>query len=355
MPNTSKKKPLPRKEQLQAAVKTPAIAVRRRVKALMARRPHRSFRMTRRRDYNRSLRLPGYFAFTRSVNKTVWKHKKIFVWLAVVYAVLTMIFVGLGSQDTYNTLTSTLQDTGSQIFQGNLGQIGQAALLFVSIGSSGLTSTPTEAQQIYIIILGLLVWLTTVWLLRNLLAGHKVKMRDGLYNASAPIVSTFLVALVLIVQFIPFGLAVVGFAAANSSGLLAGGVAAMLFWFAAALLTVLSLYWITSTFFALIIVTLPGMYPFKALRTAGDMVVGRRLRILLRLLWMLLTIAVSGAIVLIPTILIDTGLTHLWSVVANIPIVPVVLMLYSVTSFIWAASYIYLLYRKVVDDDAKPA
>lgn len=355
MPNTSKKKPLTRKEQLKAVVKKPVGAVHHRIKTFMARRPHRSFRMTRRRDYNRSLQLPGYFAFTRSVNKTLWKYKKTFIWLVVVYAVLTTIFVGIGSQDTYNTLTSTLQDTGSQIFQGNIGQIGQAALLFVSIGSSGLTSTPTEAQQIYIIILGLLVWLTAVWLLRNLLAGHKVKMRDGLYNAGAPIVSTFLVALVLVVQLIPFGLAIVGFAAADSSGLLAGGVEAMLFWFAAALLTVLSLYWVTSTFFALIIVTLPGMYPFKALRTAGDMVVGRRLRILLRILWMLLTIVIGGAIVLIPTILIDTGLTHVWSAVQNVPIVPSVLMLYSVASFIWATSYIYLLYRKVVDDDAKPA
>ncbi|MDB5179443.1 MAG: hypothetical protein JWN12_75 [Candidatus Saccharibacteria bacterium] len=355
MPSTSKKKPLSRKDQFYATIKKPIMVIKARSKIFMARRPHRSFHMTGRRDYNRSLKLPGYFAFSRSVNKTLWQHKKVFIWLAVVYAVLSSILVGIGSQDTYNSLTSTLQDTGNQIFQGNLGQIGQAALLFASIGSSGLNASPTEAQQIYIVFLGLLIWLTTVWLLRSLLAGHKVKMRDGLYSAGAPIIATLLVALVLIVQLIPIGLAAIGYAAASSTGLLNGGVAAMLFWFAAGLLAIMSLYWITSTFFALIIVTLPGMYPMKALKTAGDMVVGRRLRILLRILWMMGGIIVAGAVILIPIILIDTGLTHIFPAIANAPVVPIALMVFSVVTFIWAASYIYLLYRRVVDDDAKPA
>jgi len=357
MPRTSKskKKPLTRKQKIIAAVKKPGTALRTRVGNFMSRRPHRSFQLTRRRDYNRSLELPGYIAFTRTVNKTLRQHKRTFILLAVVYALLTSLFVGIGSQDTYSTLTSTLKDTGSEIFKGNIGQVGQAALLFVSIGSTGLTAAPTEAQQIYIILLGLLIWLTTVWLLRSLLAGHKVKLRDGLYNAGSPIISTFFVAIVLTVQLIPIGLAVIAYAAANATGLLAGGVAAMLFWFAALLLAVMSLYWVTSTFFALIIVTLPGMYPMKALKTAGDMLVGRRLRILLRILWMLLCISVTGILTMIPTILIVTGLTNVWPVVDRIPIVPLALMLFSVTAFIWAASYIYLLYRKVVDDDAKPA
>jgi hypothetical protein len=355
MPRTSKKKVPTKKERVIATLKKPFVAIKSRTSTYLARRPHRSFRLTRRRDYRRSLQLPGYFSFTNQVSKTIWKHKKVMLWLAVVYAVLTAVFIGVGSQDAYSTLTSTLQDTGSEIFQGNLGQLGQAALIFVSIGTSGLTSSPTEAQQLYVVILGLLVWLTTIWLLRNLLAGHQVKMRDGLYSAGSPIVATFLVTLVMVVQLIPVALAVIGYTSANSTGLLSGGVAAMLFWVAASLLTIMSLYWITSTFFALIIVTLPGMYPMKALKTAGDMVVGRRLRILLRILWMFGVILVVSAVILIPVILIDTGLTHLWPAVGNVPIVPVALLLIGVGTFIWSSSYVYLLYRRVVDDDAKPA
>lgn len=355
MQRTSKQKQLTPRQRFIATIKKPSAALRLRTAAFLVRRPHRSFRLTRRREYRRSLTLPGYISFTRSVSQTIWQHKKTMIWLGVVYAVLSAIFIGVGSQQAYSTLTSTLQATGSEIFQGNIGQVGQAGLLLLSIGTSGLTSSPTEAQQVYVGILGLLIWLTTVWLLRNTLAGHTVKMRDGLYSAGAPIVATFLVSLVLVVQLLPIAIAVIAYASASATGLLSGGVAAMLFWFAASLLAVMSLYWITSTFFALVIVTLPGMYPLRALRTAGDMVVGRRLRILLRILWMFGVLIVAGASILIPVILIVAGLTRLWPVIDNIPVVPVTLLLVSVGVFIWAASYVYLLYRRVIDDDAKPA
>jgi hypothetical protein len=355
MPTTSKKKPVVKELTFAEKMKVPFVFIKMRTDTFLSRRPHRSFRLTRRRDYKRSLKLPGYVAFTKQVSKTLLQHKKVFIWLVIVYAVLTSVFVGISSQSSYSTILTTLQTTGSQLFQGNVGQLGQAALLLASIGTSGLSAAPTDAQAIYMVILGLLIWLTTVWLLRGLLAGHKVKMRDGLYNASAPIISTLLVALVFVVQLIPIGIAVIGFAAANTSGLLDGGVAAMLFWFAAAFLVALSFYWLTSTFFALIIVTLPGMYPMKALRTAGDMLVGRRIRVLLRILWMLMVILISAIIVFIPIILLDTWVISLWPGFDSVPVVPVVLTLFSVSTFIWAASYVYLLYRRVVDDDAKPA
>jgi hypothetical protein len=328
---------------------------RAKVHAYKNRRPHRSFRMTRRRDYARSLKLPGLIPFTHHVNRTMWSYRKVLFWLGAVYAVLTIILVGIGSQETYSTLTATLNEAGSEIFEGNAGQIGEAALLFATIGMSGLTGTLSETQQVYAVILGLMVWLTTVWLLRNLLAGHKVRMRDGLYSAGAPIVSTFLVALVLLIQLLPIGLAAVAYSAASSSGLLEGGVEAMLFWIGAVMLGMLSLYLITSTFFALIMVTLPGMYPMRALRTAGDMVIGRRTRILGRILWMVLTLVVTWAVVLIPIILFDGWIKGLWTQIEWVPIVPVVLLLLGTLSAIWSSGYIYLLYRKVVDDDAKPA
>ena len=196
-------------------------------------RTHRSFRITKRRDYVRVLELPGLIAFTHGVNKTLWQYRKTFLILGLIYSALTIALVGIGSQETYTTLTDTLSETGSEIFQGNVGQLGQAALLFVTIGTTGLTGTLSEGQQIYAGILALMAWLTTVWLLRNLLAGHKVRVRDGLYNAGAPIISTFLVALLLVVQLLPIGLAIIGYTAATTSGLLDGGIEAALFWAAA--------------------------------------------------------------------------------------------------------------------------
>ena len=328
---------------------------RQKVHNFKVRRPHRSFRLTKRRDYKRSLELPGLWAFTAQVNQTLWVQRKLFLLLALVYALATVALVGLGSQDTYSDLSTSLGETGQQVFEGDWSQIGQAGILFAAIATGGLSETPTQTQQIYAGILALLVWLTTVWLLRGILAGHKLKLRDGLYSAGAPIVATFLIVLVGVVQLLPLGLAIFGYYAAATSGVLAGGVAAMLFWFAASLLAILSLYWLTSTFLAAIIVTLPGMYPMKALRMAGDMVVSRRLRILLRVLWMFLCIVVAWAVVLIPFILVVTWLQDVWVWFASVPVIPVVLLALGTMTVVWAASYIYLLYRKIVDDDALPA
>ena len=321
----------------------------------MARRPHRSFHRTRRRDYVRSLKLPGYWAFSLDVLRTLRQHKKIFLLLALTYALLTGLLVGIASQDTYTALTDTLSKTSGDIFKGDFGQIGQAGLLFITIASGGVSQTMTEAQQVYSGLIALLMWLTTVWLLRNVLANKRVKLRDGLYNASAPLLSTFLVALLLIVQLLPLAVALIAYSAASSTGLLVGGVEAMLFWIAAALLTILSLYWITSTVIALVVVTLPGMYPFRAIKTAGDLVIGRRARILLRLLWMVLGAVVTWLVVMVPIIIIDSWIKGLWPAIQGLPIIPVALLAMSSLTVVWLATYVYLLYRKVVADDAEPA
>lgn len=337
------------------ATKNLLTVIKKRLASYLKRRPHRSFRLTRRRDYVRSLELPGYFAFTKYVNKTLWAYRKTFISLAFVYAALTVLMVGIASQDTYTTLSDTLQATSGDALDGIWGGIGKTGLLFVTAISGGLSQTLTDTQQVYTGLITLLTWLTSVWLLRNILAGHKVKLRDGLYNAGSPIISTFIVSLLLTIQLLPLALALIGYGAASTSGLLAGGVEAMLFWVVAGLLAVLSLYWITSTAFALIIVTLPGMYPLQAIKTAGDLVIGRRLRILLRLLWMMISLVITWALVVIPIILFDMWFKDVWPATDWVPIVPLSILILSSLTIVWVSSYIYLLYRKVVADDANPA
>ena len=331
-------------------------ASKRRMRQFLSRRPHRSLRRTYRRDYVRSLDLPGYWAFTNYVRKTLLQHKAVFMYLALFYGALSVIMIGLASQDIYLTLSDTLRETGGELFTGGWGEIGKASLLLLT-GVTGTWSAPlSEIQQVYAVLIGLLTWLTAVWLLRAQLAGAKPRFRDGLYSAGAPIISTFIVCLVAVVQLVPVALAAAALSAAIASGLIdGGGVEAMLFWAVIVALLVLSLYWITSTMIALVVVTLPGMYPFRAIKTAGDLVVGRRVRILLRLLWMAMIIAMGWLAIVIPVILFDTWLKGVLPAIEWVPIVPVVLVVMSSLSVVWAASYVYLLYRKVVDDDAAPA
>jgi len=322
---------------------------RTRLDSFLARRPHRSFKLSRRRDYVRPLVLPGLFALPHTVNKTLWAYKKIFILLALIYVALYLVLVGALSQDTYTSLSDTLKQTGDEVLGGDFGAITQAGILFLTITSSGAGSTTTETQQIFSVILILLVWLTTVWLLRNLLAGHKVKLRDGLYNSGSPIFSTFLIVLLIAVQLLPVAIATIGYSAATSSGLLSGGVEAMLFWIAAGLLALLSLYWITSSILALIIVTLPGMYPYRAIKTAGDLILGRRIKILIRWVWMALVVVVSWAVVVIPVILLDMWLVSAWPGLQWLPLVPFTIVVMGAVTAIWVSAYAYIVYRKVVE------
>lgn len=319
---------------------------------LRARRPHRSFRLTYRRDYKRSLKLPCYIAFTREVWRTLWQNKRLFGSLILAYSLISALLVGIASQDTYSQIQSIVDQSSQSFFTGAWGELGKAALLLVSGVTGSFMPELTEGQQIYSGFLVLMTWLATVWLLRALFAGTKPRLRDALYSSGSPIIATILVLFFVIIQSLPLAAAFIIYSIVAAS---LTGVLSMVFWIAASLLAVLSLYWITGSFMALIIVTLPGMYPWQAIRSAGDLVIGRRLRVLYRIVWLLMTIFVVWVITVIPVILLDKWLMGIIPALKSAPVVPVVLLL--VTSFVtvWSSAYVYILYRKVVDDDAAPA
>ncbi len=323
--------------------------LKQRASEFLARRPHRSFRLSHRRDYIRTLSMPGYWEFTWVVVGVLRKRQRTFALFVGIMSVVSMLLVGLSSQETFSALRETL--TGL-IGEGDAGQFEQAGILALAVLTGGLGGELNEIQQVYSGSIVLMVWLTTIWLLRHYLAGHAVRLRDGIYNAGAPIVSTALLCIVLIAQLLPVALGFIGYSAAQASGLLEGGVEAMLFWMAAAGLATLSLYWLTGTLLALVIITLPGTYPLYALRVAGDLVVGRRLKILLRLLWLIVGVALTWLVVLIVGILIDMGVKQLIPAITWLPIVPFIMTVMTVAAVVWAAAYVYLFYRKVVDADA---
>lgn len=319
--------------------------------SFLARRPHRSFRRTYRRDYVVSTGLPGYFTFTAEVYRLIRKHIRMFALLVAVFSVLSIALAGLTSQETYLQAQELLNESKGEVFSGAIGKIGEASLLILA-GFTGGASNITTEQQIYLGFTLLMTWLATVWLLREMMAGQKPRLRDGLYNSGAPIVPTMLLVFVLALQFVPVGLVSLAYAALSSVGIIDGGFGAMLFAVVAVLIAALVLYWAVSTFIALIIVTLPGMYPYAALKAAGDLVTGRRLAILYRLLWLIFILLLAWAFIMVPLVVLDGWLKSIWQWYENAPLVPVLVTTASTLSFVWASAYIYLLYRKLVDHGA---
>lgn len=317
--------------------------LRDRTDTYLARRPHRSFHRTRRRDYARSFALPGYIGLTRETAGTLHANRWLFGSFFLLYAVTAAVVLGIASQANYASVTDALTQSTPNVFLRTLTIFGAA----ISGGFNPTASTDTGVLAGLLLLLG---WLTMVWLLRHVTNGTAVRLRDGLYNAGAPLIPTALVAVAGLLQALPLIATAIVYSAAVSSNFLAGGVETMLFVAVAALLALLSLYWLSSTFIALVVVTLPGMYPWAALRAAGDLAVGRRLRLLLRLLWLGLLIVIVWAVVLIPTILLAGVLPVSW-----LPLVPVAILGLTAFSLVLSSTYIYLLYRKMVDDGAPPA
>lgn len=319
--------------------------------AFRERRPHASFRPTPRRDYVRTLKLPGYWSFTIHVFRTLWQFRKLVGGLLLLYAVLYGLLVGLASQDTFASLREALGEVGS-VVAGETGSLTDAGLLLLAGSAGGFNAVQSEAGQIYAVLLGFMVWLAMVWLLRALLAGNRPRLRDALYNSGAPILPSILTGMALVVQLLPAAIGVIVISSAITTGFISQGVGGMLVTAGALLLILLSVFWATSTLFALVLVTLPGMYPMRALKLAGDIVTGRRLRILLRWVWMFALLFVFWIFVMVPTVLFDGWVKGAWPAIDWIPIVPLVLLVVSAVGIGFSASYVYLLYRKVVDEDA---
>lgn len=349
--NTSQKN---QSKAVRAAQKVSGPSVRR-FKGFMARRPHRSFRMTRRRDYVRSFKLPGYWNFTGQVFSVLIKNWRLFGGLVLVSIIATIVISGFGAQETYSNLSTTLKESSGDLFKGDFGAVGQASLLLVGTITTGLTPNLTQAQSVLGGLAVFFGWLVTIWLLRNTLAGHHPRLRDGLYNSGSPVLATVIVGFIMTLQLLPGAVAAIVYSAAATSGLMEGGVSAMLVWCGVILLSLISVYWLSSSFIALVIVTLPGMYPMRAIKAAGDLVVGRRLRILFRMAWLLFIVLMLWALIVIPVILFDDWIKSLVPAINWLPLVPLVIIAMSSLSLIFTTSYTYLLYRRIVDDDDTPA
>lgn len=320
----------------------------RRLRALRARRAHKSFVLTRKRDIPKRAKMPGYIAFTAQVAQTVWGFRRVFAVLLLLYVVASLVLIGYSQQDQYRTLTDALGDVVKEAGENGIDAVTQVGGLFGATLLGSLNSEFTEIQQFYLAGLYVVMWLVVVWLLRQLLAGNKVRVRDGLYSAGAPLIPSICIVALMILQALPGALGVLVFTITSQNSVVSSGVAAMCFGVLAVLLVILSLYWISSSFLALLIVTLPGTYPMKAVRGASEIALGRRMQLLFRLLWLILLLLVIWIVVLVPALLLD-----FWVKVSWLSLVTVAIQVATGASFIFGVSYIFMMYRRMIDEPVK--
>ena len=314
-------------------------------------RLHKSFRRSYREDYHRELEVPGMMYHIFATFRILFKNWKLFLPFLAIVVVLNVALVGIMSESSYAQFKDVLDQTSVQVAGGDIGNVAKAGLLLIStVTTGGLSGESSEAATVFGVVIFLIIWLTTIFLLRHRLAGHKVKLRDGLYNAMTPLVSTFVVFAVAIIQCIPIFILIVVYSAAVQTDFLAMPFYALVFFIFASLMILLSGYLLSSSIIALVAVSAPGLYPIKAINAASDLMMNRRVKFILRLVTLILVLAIMWIIVMLPLILFDLWMkTFEWT--EGIPFIPVCLNIMTCFTAMYVTAYLYLYYRWMLNYD----
>lgn len=311
---------------------------------------HRSFRRSYREDYLRTTETPGLLSHAVLTFKTIFSHWRTFLPFILLMVLLYAVIVGLMSEEVYREVGAAVDESSAELAAGEIGNFAKAGLILLStFTTGGLDTGMDESGMMFMVMLFLIMWLVTIFLLRHFFAGEHPRLRDGLYNSLGPLLSTLVIFAIIFVQAFPLMLVAITYSAAVVTGFLGTPFYALLYFLFALSMILLSCYLFSSSIFALVAVTAPGMYPIRAMLTASDLAAGRRVRIVLRLLYLVLVIAFVFVLVMLPIILLDMWLKSMWSWISDIPIVSACLVACTCFAFIYATTYIYMYYRWLLD------
>ncbi len=328
---------LPKREK--ASLKIRVRHAFRRIFVRTPQNPHHSFKMTKPKMYVTTADVRAAWRLLGESWAFIWRFKRVILGLGLIYAVVGYILVGGISQMDY----VSFKEGVTEFVDGDLGAFETAFSLFGSALTGGLVAPPTDLQQFLSTALMLFFWLSLVWAARMLSADKEINLRDALYNSGAPIVPTLVMLAIIAVQLIPAALGIFGYATALSGGWLDGGIEAFAFAVAAGLLCLMSAYFVVSSVTGLIVVTLPGTYPWHALQTARQLVMNRRWAIVLRILVMVVQMVLVWGVVMIPIFLLDNWLRFDW-----LPLVPIFVQALMGLTLVYTSVYIYRLYRSLL-------
>jgi hypothetical protein len=230
-----------------------------------------------------------------------------------------------------------LKNELNQIFTGNFGSLASSLSIFVVlVGSAGNGSSETAGA--YQLFLALITSLAVIWALRQVLARTPIRARDAYYRGMYPLVPFILVLMVCGLQLIPLLIGSSVYSLVISNGIALYFVEKMLWALLFGLLALLSLYMLSSSLFALYIVTLPDMTPLKALRSARKLVRYRRWTVLRKIICLPIILTILAAAIMLPIIIWLTPLAQ-W-----------VFFLLTMFGLVAVHAYMYTLYRELLNE-----
>ncbi len=304
--------------------KKPASAIVGRVRILTRRQKKQAAKQAA----QKKSKLPGSLYLTSQVFSTLRKYWKPLGSIMLVYLILNIIFAS-----GISNLSSSVSDIRSNLENGHRfwNALGGFGALVSSAGANS-SQTGSILQTVLIVLVSLVV----IWSLRQLLAGNSIGVKEAYYHAMMPLVPFLLVLAVIFIQLLPVTLGMAIIAAILTTIFLPSGFLTVVLVVIFAALAAWSFYMISSSIFALYVVTLPDMQPRQALRSAKNLVGFRRWPLMRKVFFLPIFILIVMAAIIVPLILY-----------ASFLVAPVFYILSAVT-ILFVHTYFYTLYRNLL-------
>lgn len=292
---------------------------------------HRSFKLSKKRlKQNQSI--PGAVSLLKGVYRIIKSNKRLFFGIALLNTLISFIFIkGVGTSFDIVGLKQEFEE----VLGDEAAQLGTAFTLFGYLVESAGTSA-SETAGVYQIFLLLITGLALIWAIRQIQAGEKPGLRESYYRGMYPLIPFVLVLLVIGLQLIPLLVGNLIFTTVLQNGLAITFLEKIVWLLLFIALALLSAYMIVSSIFALYISTLPDMTPMRALRSARDLVLHRRLAVGLRIIALPAALFLFSILIFIPLIIVAA------------PVVEILFLFVSGLGLAITHTYMYLLYRSLL-------
>jgi hypothetical protein len=266
-------------------------------------------------------KVPGSFSLVRYTFNFIKHYWRPLMGIVLVYSLLNLIFV-----------SGFLSSASAIIDNSNSKQFSDALNTFGSLFSGNGSNATSTMQSVLLIIESLVI----IWALRHLFSGEEIRVKQAYYHSTSPLIPFVLVVFVVMLQLLPItiGSAILAIVLSSITG---NAAVEFIFTLLFIVLSFWSIYMISSSVFALYIVTLPNMQPRSALKSAKNLVHFRRWHIVRRLLFLPLFIILFMAVFMVPLILYAKFLvTSTFFVLCMLAV-------------LFAHTYLYSLYKGLLD------
>lgn len=288
---------------------------------------HRSFRITKKGKQTKPQKLKSSFRLHLESFKFFKKHWKVMTGLIAIHLALRGIF-GILPTIRYREVFDT-----EKLLDGDVA-VEDIPIENVPFIDSSRSALETNWEQIILVIVGL----ATIWAIRQLGGGEKVKIKESFYNGMSQLVPAILYFLIMILQLIPFAVGAFIFTVAVQGGVTVSTLENWGFALVWALLAVPTFYWLSASISGIFVVTLPGVKPIEALKVSSEMVLSRRTGVMRRVFILGLTqLAFWGAI-----LILFIRLELLQAALVVTVLAPVITLTFSLI-------YFYLLYKNLIE------